>query len=87
MATEGHGVMSHLNRWWALFAWAAVAGVAWILLVPTYLSAVSLVVLALGVPALVAVASTFWEVHEPAPSFRQGQAEAEAAEIAARGRR
>lgn len=75
--------MSKLMRTWVgLMAWAAIVGSAWIALVPDFLSASSLLVVALSVTTLVFGASVVHRTHAFEPSIRQSRAAADTAAAA-----
>lgn len=80
-------MMRYWNQWTVLAVWALAMGGAWAVFVPSLLSAGTLAAIALGGPALVVLVRTLRLAHEPAPSFGQGRAAADAAEAAARVRK
>lgn len=79
--------MRYLNRWSVSCAWVVAMIVAWFTLVPNMLSASTWAVGMVAGPVLLVGAATFREAGRPTPSFRQTQAESDAADLAAGGRK
>jgi lysylphosphatidylglycerol synthetase-like protein (DUF2156 family) len=79
--------MSHLNRWSASCIWVAAMMVAWFTLVPSVLSASNWILATVAGPIFLIGAAAFWDAGRPTPSFRQVEAEAEAANAVASRRR
>jgi hypothetical protein len=79
--------MSYLNRWSASCIWVAAMITAWFTFAPGLLSASTWVVVTAAGPVLLVGAATLLDAGRPTPSFRQSQAEVEAANAAAQRRR
>jgi hypothetical protein len=71
------------NQWTALSVWAVAIGGAWAVMVPSVLSASTLLVVAAGGPATLILIRTLRLAHDPSPSFGQQLAVLEAVPAAA----
>jgi hypothetical protein len=72
-----------VNQWTALTVWAVAIGGAWAVMVPSVVSASTLLAVAAGAPATLVLIRTLRLAHDPASSFGQQRAATEAVAAAA----
>ena len=77
----------YVNRWTALFGWAALMGIVWALFVPRGVSIASFILLSLTGPLLVVAASILWGAHVPTSSFAHMGGEPHRADTIGRAQR
>jgi hypothetical protein len=77
----------YVNRWTALYAWAALMGIVWAVFVPRGVSIGSFILLSLTGPLLVVAASMLWGAHLPTPSLGQIRSESDRTDTVHRAQR
>jgi hypothetical protein len=77
----------YVNRWTALYAWAALMGIVWAVFVPRGVTVSSFILLSLTGPLVVVAASMLWSAHPPTPSLGQMRVESDVTDAVRRTQR